>query len=289
MVDVLILNYVDYETTQELIDSIINYKNIEHICIVDNASPNNSYNILKNNACSKVDVIKSPRNGGYGFGNNYGIRYLHENYNSKYILLCNPDIIIEDVVIEKLEQFLESNDSYIIAAPFMLDRNGVKQKNTAFRIGSLASYIMSFGMVYSKLVRPGEYRNLTDVTCDVLDVEAVAGSLFLMDTEKMINNAMYDENVFLYCEERILGIKCRKADLKIALLPRHTFIHNHSVSINKTIESEVKKRQVMNKSAMYVIKNYYHAKFFGIWLGKIMMFISICEMKLLEKLKEKRQ
>ena len=288
MVDLLILNYVDYETTQELVNRIKSYKSIAHICIVDNASPNESFEQLQNNCCDKIDVIQTPKNGGYGYGNNYGIKYLYEKYKSKYILLCNPDISITDVVIGHLENFLKNNNSYAIVAPAMLDRNGIRQKNTAFKIGSVFEYIMSFGMLYSKVYKPGEYQLSTKINCEAIDVEAVAGSLFLLDTTKMIDNIMYDENVFLYCEERILGMKCKEANLKIALLPQYTFIHNHSVSISKTVDSEVKKRRLMNKSAMYVIKNYYKANLFEILLGKIMMSISIGEMKVLEKIKGKR-
>ena len=58
-----------------------------------------------------------------------------------------------------------------------------------------------------------------------MDVEAVAGSLFMLDAKKMIGNTLFDENVFLYCEERILGMKCKNANLKIALLPQCSFIH----------------------------------------------------------------
>ena len=70
MVDLLILNYVDYETTQELVNRIKSYKSIAHICIVDNASPNESFEQLQNNCCDKIDVIQTPKNGGYGYGNN---------------------------------------------------------------------------------------------------------------------------------------------------------------------------------------------------------------------------
>lgn len=289
MADVLILNYVDYETTQKLLDKIKKYESIEHICIVDNASPNDSFERLKNNCSERIFVIKTPRNGGYGYGNNYGIRFLYENYKSKYILLCNPDVIFENEIVGQLESFLENNSSYVIAAPFMLDRNKLKQKNTAFKIGSLFNYIMSYGMIYSKIFKPGEYSSITENNSSVMDVEAVAGSLFMLDAKKMIGNTLFDENVFLYCEERILGMKCKNANLKIALLPQCSFIHNHSVSISKTIGTEVKKRRVMNKSAIYVIKEYYKANALEILFAKIMMSISIGEMKFWEIVREKRR
>lgn len=289
MADVLILNYVDYNTTQELLDRIKNYKNVEHICIVDNASPNESFEKLQKNNSEKIFVIQTPKNGGYGYGNNYGIRFLFDNVKSKYILLCNPDVIFENEIVEQLETFLKDNNSYAIAAPFMLDKNGNKQKNTAFKIGNLFNYIMSFGMLYSKLFKPGEYASIKENKSVIMDVDAVAGSLFMFDAKKIIDKAMFDENVFLYCEERMLGMKCQNAGYKIALLPQSTFIHNHSVSINKTIGTEVKKRKVMNKSAMYVIKEYYRANKLGIMFANMMMTVSILEMKLLETLKEKRR
>lgn len=192
MADVLILNYVDYETTQKLLDKIKKYESIEHICIVDNASPNDSFERLKNNCSERIFVIKTPRNGGYGYGNNYGIRFLYENYKSKYILLCNPDVIFENEIVGQLESFLENNSSYVIAAPFMLDRNKLKQKNTAFKIGSLFNYIMSYGMIYSKIFKPGEYSSITENNSSVMDVEAVAGSLFMLDAKKMIGNTLFD-------------------------------------------------------------------------------------------------
>ena len=288
MADALILNYMDYETTQELVNKIRKYKNIEHICIVDNASPNNSYEQLQNNCDEKVSVIRTPRNGGYGYGNNWGIKFLCENYKSKYILLCNPDVIFDNDIVEQLETFLMDNSEYVIAAPFMIDRNGIKQKNTAFKIGSLFNYIMSSGMIFSRIFRPGEYSSITENNSMVIDVEAVAGSLFMFDATKMIENIMFDENVFLYCEERIIGMKCKKAGLKIALLPQCRFVHNHSVSINKTIETEVKKRRIMNKSEMYVIKEYYKANNYEIVLAKFMMTISIWEMELWEKIQKKK-
>lgn len=289
MADVLILNYVDYETTQELVDRIKNYKNIEHICIVDNASPNESFAKLQKNNSEKVFVIQAPENGGYGYGNNCGIRFLFENVKSKHILLCNPDVIFENEIVEQLETFLTDNTSYAIAAPFMLDKNGNKQKNTAFKIGNLFNYIMSFGMLYSKLFKPGEYTSITENNSKFIDVDAVAGSLFMFDAKKIVEKAMFDEKVFLYCEERMLGMKCQNAGYKIALLPQSTFIHNHSVSISKTLGTEVKKRKVMNKSAMYVIREYYKANNLEILFANLMMTISILEMKILEILKEKRR
>lgn len=262
------------------------YTCLDHICVVDNASPNESFEELKRIRNNGVDIIKTTHNGGYGYGNNYGIRYLHDTYKSKYILLCNPDVTITEDAIIALESFLKNNSDYMIVAPFMRNKEGVKQRNTAFKIGNVISYILSYELLLSKIFRLGEYKCIEALDDrDKYDVDAVAGSLFMFDAEKMIKHGMYDENVFLYCEERILGIKCKKAGLNIALLPRYSFIHDHAVTINKTIGSEKAKRSMMIESALYVIKNYYDANHFVIIFAKVVLTLSVIEITLIEKVK----
>ena len=82
-------------------------------------------------------------------------------------------------------------------------------------------------------------------------------------------------------------MRCKKAGLKMALLPRERFIHNHSSSISKVLETEVKKRKVMNSSALYVMKEYYGANKLEIMLAKLLMFISIREIKAVDLIKRK--
>lgn len=123
---------------------------MRYILVVDNFSTDNSVQLLSDIISEKVEVIVSNKNGGYGAGNNYGIKYLIDKYNSDYILLSNPDVIVEDETINKLEEFLRNNQDYVIAAPFMLDKYRNRQINTAFRIPNLWDYILSFDLVWSK-------------------------------------------------------------------------------------------------------------------------------------------
>ncbi len=38
------------------------------------------------------------------------------------------------------------------------------------------------------------------------DVDGVSGSMFMMNAKEMLKHGMYDENIFLYCEEISLAI-----------------------------------------------------------------------------------
>lgn len=289
MIDALVLNYNDVETTIKYIKSIEKFSIVRKIIVVDNCSTDSSFEILSNYITDKIDVIKTNRNGGYGAGNNYGIKYLVEKYNSEYILLSNPDVIVESNTLEKLEIFLRDNLDFIIAAPFMLNKNRKKQINTAFRIPGLIDYIFSFELVWSKWISKNFYKDIFYEKEEIKEVDGVSGSLFLMDASKMLKYGMYDENIFLYCEEISLAFKLKNSGLKTALLLQETFIHNHSVSISKTYTSEIKKHELLMKSKLYVIKKYYNAPQVLYCLALIMSKISLIEIWLWALIKRKNK
>ena len=98
---VLVLNYKSYQDTINYTYNILNQKNINvDVLIVDNDSQNSSFENLSkefiNN--SKVRVIESEKNGGYAYGNNFGLKYIEkEEYD--YIAISNNDIIIDNELL----------------------------------------------------------------------------------------------------------------------------------------------------------------------------------------------
>lgn len=286
MIDILVLNYNDAVTTTSFVNSVKDYSCIRKILVVDNHSKDNSLESLKVLENDKIVVVDSGENKGYGAGNNFGIRFLHNLYQSEYILLSNPDVIVEEKVLVELENFLKNNSDYAIAAPFMVSAKGVKQYNTAFRIPSKWEYILSIDLLLSKIKGSFYYENIELEKKNVKDVGSVTGSMFLMRTEDMFAQGMYDEKVFLYCEEIILGMKMQKASKKIALLPNLTFIHNHSVSISKTYKSLVSKQRLFMNSKLHVIRYYYHANSFENFIAFLLSKLSIVEIFLIGLLRK---
>lgn len=279
--DVVVLNYNDYITTQRFVDSIKDFEIVKHILIVDNCSSDNSFSFLKKiySSMSNVLIIQTERNGGYGYGNNYGILYLMEKYNSRYILLSNPDVIVEEKTLKKLLSFLVENEQYSIVAPFMCNKEGIRQYNTAFKIPSKNQYISSLGLLGSKKKR-FYYKDILSIS-GKFDVDCVSGSMFLMNATQMVKYGLYDENIFLYCEEIVLGIKLKKAGLKCCLLADERFVHNHSISISKTFNSEIKKRKILIKSKLYVLKKYFSINFFQLVYSILLAYFSLFELMLL--------
>mgnify|MGYP003312790820 CR=1 FL=1 len=281
MIDILVLNFNDADTTIQFVESVYDFKCVNKILVVDNCSTDNSYEKICSCTDDKVVVIRSEKNGGYGAGNNFGIRYLKEKYNSEFILLCNPDVVIDEQTCVELEIFLRNNRDYAIAAPFMLDSSRKKTFNTAFRIPRVTEYVFSLEMVFSKFLKPFYYRKNELENAKYKDVGAVSGSLFMMNVSHMLLHGMYDERIFLYCEEIVLGLKLKNAGLKTALLPKLSFIHNHSVSISKSFKSQLSRHRLFMSSKLFVIKEYFNANTFVYVVAYILSKLSLLEVRII--------
>jgi N-acetylglucosaminyl-diphospho-decaprenol L-rhamnosyltransferase len=285
MIDIVVLNYNDSDTTMQFLTKVEPYKIVDRIVVVDNCSTDDSLIKFRKINSPKVSIIQTSHNGGYGAGNNFGIRYLYNHYHPEFILLSNPDVIVEESVIEDMVNFLCHHNDYAIVAPFMLDLHKNRQFNTAFRVPQVKEYILSMGVLYSKFVKPFYYKDIETDSSGFKQVGSVSGSMFLMRTDAMIKYGMFDENIFLYCEEVVLGIKMKRAKQNVGLLLDKSFIHNHSVSINKSYKSQVAKRKLLNKSKMYVISHYYKCNGFLLCVAHLLDKISLVETWLLSILK----
>ena len=100
-VGIVILNYMTYELTINCLDNLNNmeYNNF-FVVVVDNLSPNNSYEkifeyISKGKFKYDIYLLKSDKNGGYSYGNNLGVKKA-ENLKADYILIMNNDIFIKE-------------------------------------------------------------------------------------------------------------------------------------------------------------------------------------------------
>ena len=259
MVDILVLNYNSPDLTVEFVNSIYNYSSVGRIIVVDNASTDNSLTLLKEQlSLEKIHIVSSNKNGGYGAGNNVGIKYASEKLQSDYLLLCNPDIKIENDVILGLENFIRSHEEYGLAAARMLDAKGNYTQNTARKIPALRPYLFSPSMIFSKYHPDAFLYSDIDLWKEgVYDVDIVSGSCFMLDVTKFIEVGMFDENIFLYGEELVIGKRMKDCNYKVGFLPSYSFLHVHSASISRTYSSEISRWKISMRSKRYILNAYY--------------------------------
>lgn len=273
MLGCVILNYNDAETTINLLNSIKYYQIFDHIVIVDNKSTDDSFNTLKyvtQKWGERFSVILSPRNGGYGFGNNVGIRYCLQ-LGCKYVLVANPDVKFSEESIRCSLEFLQDYEECVAVAPRMIGAGAIRfatpLKDMTFSV-----------MTLNKLFKPRYYSDDFYNNKSWVYVDALPGSLVLFDANKFLSVGLYDENVFLYHEEVIIGKRFAYAGYKSVLLLSQFYHHYHSVSVRKTYKQSIKPKIFAMQSHQYYLKKYCHANRFELAVFGILKHLAKLEM-----------
>ena len=283
---IVVLNYNDAVSTSTLVDSILDYASISHIAVVDNCSTDASMEILteKYENSEKVTVLSSGKNGGYSFGNNFGARFLIREFGAQVIFIANPDVLFEESLITSIVDEFERDGEYGVLTGVMVRPDG---NVDAAPYRNMFSYLHDLGdcfitvrrLVYEKR------RYEVDYSVPVMEVEVVQGSFFAITAEAFEKIGGLDENIFLYYEELILAKRLKKAGYKSGLITGQTYLHNHSVSIRRSMKN-IKIWKAVLRSKYYYQKNYNNANVFQMLLLRICGAFSLFEKLIIEVLRK---
>lgn len=261
-IGLITVNYNDWETTANFIKKIKHYNSIDKIIVVDNQSTDHSfYELKKLEEKNHIDVIQSDRNGGYGYGNNYGIRYAADKYGIEELIISNPDVSFDESVINKMVNVLKEKKNAGVVAPLMKTVFGKTEKNTAWKVPmSKWSFLFFDAPILNRFLQK-KYLYIKQIKEKkrLIRVGAVAGSFLMVRASAFLDVGGYDEKMFLYYEETVLGIKMKKYGKYTYLLTDCDFIHVHGASIRKSIKSGYSKTKIVWTSKLFVFKNYYGA------------------------------
>ncbi len=258
----IILNYNSADDTIICVRKLIEFDEPYHIIIVDNQSTDNS--LMKITAAvgpyKNIDIIQSKNNGGYSAGNNYGIRFAKEKYNVRYVAILNPDVLIPDInVFTRLLDVLERNERVaVIGASVINAENEYNPNLSCWNIPSPKDLVLDHFLLNRRKFKS---RNFKLIEKAVAQVECVAGCFFIARLEALENVGLLDENVFLYNEENILGIKLKKAGYIEAVALDVFYIHNHKYK-RRTVDVSFRKK-IQTTSNGYHSRKYLCSKYYS--------------------------
>jgi GT2 family glycosyltransferase len=279
----LILNYKSHKDTISFVRHILSQEDVLSllpILIVDNFSSDHSFEILQQEFRDnqKIEVIQTQKNGGYGYGNNWGIKHLKNTYNPEFIIISNPDITADVTIIpEMLKAFLVDKKIATVSVQMMNSQN--KHQLSAWTLPNLFDdIILSVGLIKAFLKNPVEYpKTIVPHFVDVLQ-----GAFFMIKSKAMEEIGGYDENLFLYGEERILGFKLKEKGYKQYFLPHLSFIHHVGKTINKVFPSKLSKFKILQKSRRHYQKEYLNQNRIGLFVFDCFTLIGIIEKLILD-------
>lgn len=233
---VVVLNYRTPELTLRAVEAAL--REMEEIpgaiTVVDNDSGDGSYEKLKHAVKERgwwrVRVLQSGRNGGYGAGNNFGIRQgLPDGSSPDYVYILNSDAFPEAGAIRVLLDHLEEHPRVGFAGSRLHGEDGAYHQ-TAFRFPTVFSEFESGAGTgpISRLLR--RFIVALPEPQQAQQVDWMAGASLMVRHQAFVENGGFDERFFLYFEETDLSLRAHRAGWTSVYLPRSRVMHIGSVS-----------------------------------------------------------
>lgn len=264
IIGVVILNYKSYRDTIRLTNDLLKFSTAENlrIVIVDNRSPNESYDVLSKEFQDKVNVsvIQSDENGGYAKGNNIGMRFL-DKFSPKYVLVVNNDVYFDEAILEKcIENYKQLNSPGAIAPLQLLPNGQEAYLGGTFKCSTFFEDLMSYFILYGKLKKIIHKTHKSNYDRSFREVEIVPGAFIFMSYRVAKEINFFSEDTFLYGEERFLYKKLLEKDKKNYLLLDCSYIHDHSTTINSEYALKNQLKLLHNSKIAYTMRYRKHPK-----------------------------
>ena len=247
MVSVVIPHYGGIDILLECLTSIYSctYPNLE-IIIVDNASPDDSVQCLKENF-PEINLIQSEYNRGFAGGCNFGVQHA----NGEYLLILNNDTTHEPDWIESLVTRIESKTSISSVQPKIKNFQQREYFDYSGASGGfMDKYCFPFarGRIFYTVEKDvGQY----DKACKIF---WASGTAFL--TRKKIFHQIggFDEIFFAHMEEIDYHWKCQQLEYEVWVEPDSVIYHKGAVTLK--VSSPKKTYLNYRNSLLLLLTNY---------------------------------
>ena len=223
---------VNYHSRDKLLNCLSSLRQAEmvdvkyEIIVVDNNSGDELDKV--NEDYSTVQMIKNPVNKGMGGGNNIGLAIAQ----GEYVLILNPDTVVQGRAIPELLSYLKSHPTVGLIGPKLLYPDGALQMS--------CSRFPSFFMPILRRTFIGDYFKTSRDSFTMQEfnhnslrsVDWLMGSCLMFKKEiKLSDNRSwsphFDERYFMYFEDTDLARQFWKNGLSVVYNPTAIVIHDH--------------------------------------------------------------
>lgn len=201
------------------------------VWVVDNASVDSSTSMVKEKF-PWVKLIESKDNLGFSKGNNLAIH----KCTGEYILLLNPDTVVEEDTFSKCISYMDKHPNVGGLGVKMLDGNGhfLPESKRALPTPEVSLYkIMGLTSLFPRSERFAKYYlgNLSNE--ETHEIEILSGAYMFMRKSALDKVGVLDEAFFMYGEDIDLSYRIIKGGYKNVYYPETRIIHYKGESTKK--------------------------------------------------------
>jgi N-acetylglucosaminyl-diphospho-decaprenol L-rhamnosyltransferase len=224
---------VTYKSEMVIHDCIKSIEKDMKIIVVEN-SDNSQFKEELESAYVNVSCVLTSKNLGMGAGNNIGIKKV----KTDFVLILNPDVILEASTINELILASKKITNFAILAPISTDINH-------------PNYI---------LLKNKKIWNEDESLFKVKSVDGFAMLLNKKRLDKVMTNNYFDENFFMYLENDDLCKRIRKINEDIYIILNSRIKHLGGKGVNEKYKDEIE----LSRNWHWIwSKFYFNKKHFG--------------------------
>ena len=142
---------VNYNAGKLLTDSVRQaLLQVQQIIVIDNASHDDSLQLLEATFCNevRVKVIRFLENKGFAAGCNYGANLS----TTPYILFLNPDCFLQANCINRLSEVISQQKNIGMVGGLLVDKDGIEQRGARRYIPTLRQKLLLFLLEFEVMV-----------------------------------------------------------------------------------------------------------------------------------------
>lgn len=220
---IVILNWNCAQDSIACAESLLSQTLVPDIVFVDNASSDNSVDLLRSftQSHSGCVLIENSINTGYTGGNNSGFRYALE-HGYTYVGTLNPDAIADRQWVRSLMSELETFEDTGITTGLILSRDGAT-------IDTSGEFYYTWGIPGPR-GRGAAHSTAPDLSAYVF---GTTGGGFIARADMLREIGLFDEKFFMYFEDVDLCFRAQLAGYKVRYTPKAIAYHKVSASTNK--------------------------------------------------------
>ena len=231
---VIIVNYNVKHFIEQCLFSVFKaLKNINvEVIVVDNNSVDGSIAVIRKKF-PQVTLIVNAVNTGFSVANNQGIKMA----KGKYILLLNPDTVVQEDTFEKTLAFMDSHEDSGGLGIKMLDGKGnfLPESKRGLPTPAVAFYkIFGLAKIFPGSKRFGQYHLSYLDKNKNHQVDILSGAFMLMRKEALDKVGLLDETFFMYGEDIDLSYRITQGGYKNYYFADSSIIHYKGESTKKS-------------------------------------------------------
>lgn len=266
---IIIVNYNSKKVLEECLQSIqkSDLKKICEIIIIDNASSQSIKDLANNYQDCKF--IFNKKNIGFAGANNIGIKQA----KSDFILLLNPDTIVNKKAILRMLDYLKENKKTGIVGCKIYNLAGdIEHSTHSFPsiikeffhanqwLKSFLGYDSFFVKIFKRNILAKDLASYWDHN-ELREVDHVTGACMMVKKEAIEKAGLLDEAFFLYNEEVEWSYRIKKAGYNSVFLPDVSIIHLFGYTTKQKVQKQIPNKLLLER---YRGMFYYFQKHYGI-------------------------